>query len=562
MTTATPITAGRSVVDALVAAGVDHAFCVPGESFMGVLDALYDEPRIRVIATRHEGGAAFMAEAYAKITRRPAVCMGTRMVGAANLAIGIHTARQDSTPLIALLGQVTTAFRHREGFQEADLADVFSRVAKWAVEPPDAARCGELVLRAAREAVSGRPGPVVIALREDLLNEPVAPVRFASVVAPRPAPDPDAVARTVALLAQAERPLLLIGGGVDASATPAFVRLAEAVSVPVMCGLRRADAFPNDHALFLGQTGTWAPPSVQRRLRECDLLIAVGTRLGETMTVDYAFPAAGTKLVHVDVAAEQLGGHRVVPDVACVSDARLFAEALAAAGTTVDAARRERWRQAARADHETIDRETTPAPRGNARPGFIDQQTVVWHLRRILPRDAVITSDAGNFGGWPHRYLRWHEPGTFVAPTSGAMGYGIPAAIAAKLARPDRLVVATAGDGGFLMTGTELETAVRERTPFVALVYDNSLYGTIRMVQEREHPGRPVATALGSVDVAAFARSLGAVGIAVRDAGEFPAAFDEARRSGLPAVLHLRTDPQQLSVNADAGRAADGPAPS
>ena len=552
--TAAVHTAGRAVVDALVAAGVDHAFCVPGESFMGVLDALHDSRRIRVIATRHEGGAAFMAEAYAKITRRPAVCIGTRMVGAANLAIGIHTARQDSTPLIALLGQVTTAFRYRDGFQEAELADVFSRVAKWAVEPPDAARCGELVHRAAREAVSGRPGPVVVALREDLLDETVPAERFAPVVAPRPAPDPDGVARAVALLEKAERPLLLIGGGVDARASAAVARLADALSLPVMCGLRRADAFPNDHPLYLGQTGLWSTPTIKRRLAECDLLVAIGTRLGEAMTVDFAFPAKDTRLVHVDIDAEQLGGHRVVADVACQSDARLFAEALAKAGAGIDASRRERWRAAAVADHQAIDRETTPHERGQARHGYIDQEAVAWQLRRALPRDAVITSDAGNFGGWPHRYLRWYEPGTFVAPTSGAMGYGIPAAIAAKLARPDRLVVATVGDGGFLMTGTELETAVRERAPFVALVFDNSLYGTIRLVQEREHPGRPVATALGNVDVAAFARSLGAVGIAVRDEGEFAAAFDEARRAKAPAVLHLRTDPEQLSVNAEGDR--------
>jgi len=547
------ITAGRAVVDALVAAGVDHAFCVPGESFMGVLDALHDEPRIRVIATRHEGGAAFMAEAYAKVTRRPAVCMGTRMVGAANLAIGIHTAKQDSTPVIALLGQVTTEFRHREGFQEADLADIFGRVAKWAVEPPDASRCGELTLRAAREAVSGRPGPVVVSLREDLLNMPVERAQFAALEVPRPAPDPDAVTRIVELLAKAERPLLLLGGGVlAAGATAAFVRLAETLGVPVMCALRRADAFPNDHPLYLGQTGMWAPPSAQKRLRETDVLIAVGTRLGEAATVDYTFPAPSTKLVHVDIAAEQIGGHRVAADVGCVADARLFAEALATAGASLDAGRRAKWKEAACADHETIDRDTTPAPRGKARSGFVDQQSVVWHLRRLLPRDAIITSDAGNFGGWPHRFLRWNVPGTLVAPTSGAMGYGIPAAIAAKLASPDRLVVAYVGDGGMLMTGTELETAVRERTPFVAIVCDNSLYGTIRQVQEREHPGRQVATALGPVDFAAFARSLGAFGLSVRDADEFPAAFEEAWRANVPAVLHLRTDPQQLSVGADA----------
>jgi acetolactate synthase-1/2/3 large subunit len=547
------ITGGRAVVDALVAARVDHAFMVPGESFMGVLDALYDEPRIRVVTTRHEGGAAFMAAAYSRLTGRPAVCMGTRMVGAGNMSIGIHTARQDSAPVIALCGQVTTDTRYREAFQEVDLAHVFAPVAKSTVEPPSAERLGELVYRAAREATSGRPGPVVVALREDLLAEDVRAHDYPPLTRPRPAPDPAAIARIAALLRRAERPLFLLGGGVIAAgATDACIRLAEATGIPVMTALRRPDAFPNDHPLYLGMTGGWAPPCVLERLQAADLIIAIGTRLNETATYEYRIPAPSTKLVHVDVAAESLGGH-THPEVTCVADARLFAEALlqAVEAEPIAAGTRAGWDERTRSERERWDRESTPARRGSARLGYIDQQAVTWHLRRVLPRDAVITTDAGNFGGWSHRYLRWTTPGTFLAPTNGAMGYGVPAAIAAKLAHPERTVVAFCGDGGMLMTGTELETAVRENTPIVTVVLDNQQYGTIRMEQERLHPRRPVATALGPVDFAAFARSLGAVGITLRNDDEIPTAFDEALRAGRPAVIHAPIDPQQLTVTND-----------
>jgi acetolactate synthase-1/2/3 large subunit len=545
------VTGGRAVVDALVAAGVDHAFTVPGESFMGVLDALAEEPRIRVVATRHEGGAAFMAAAYARIAGRPAVCMGTRMVGAANMAIGIHTARQDSAPLIALAGQVTTETRYREAFQEVDLAHAFAPVAKWTVEPPSADRLGELTYRAARESLFGRPGPVLVSLREDILNEDVARVAYPKLTPPRPAPDPAAVARILALLRAAERPLVLVGGGVIASgATEALVRLAGALSLPVMTILRRQDAFPNDHSQYLGMTGGWAPVSVKERALAADVLIAIGTRLNEFASWDYALPASTTRFVHVDIDASSIGGH-ATPEVACVSDARLFIEALgrAAEAEPIPAERRARWAEGTRAERGRWDRETTPAQRGSARHGFVDQQAVVWHLRRILPADAIVTSDAGNFGGWPHRYLRFTRPGTFLAPTNGAMGYGVPAAIAAKLAQPERPVVSFIGDGGFLMTGTELETAVRERTPFVAIVLDNAQYGTIRMYQTE--PKHRIATSLGPVDFAAFARSLGAIGFTIGSDDEFPSAFEEALHADQPAVIHVPIDPQQISVNTD-----------
>lgn len=547
------VSGGRAIVEALVSAGVDHAFCVPGESFLEVLDALFDEPRIRLVTTRHEGAAAFMAEAYAKLSHKPAVCMGTRMVGAANLAIGIHTARQDSTPLIALIGQVSTGHRYREAFQESELTQVFSPIAKWAVEPPSADRLAELTMRAARIARSGRPGPVVISLHEDLLEEEVAQPALVALQVPRPAPDPAVVARVLDVLRRARRPLLLLGEGVLASnATDASVAFAELEQIPVLAAWRRPDVFPNDHPLYLGHAGYGAPSSVWERLAEADVLLVVGSRLDEITSQEFRHPAPGTSLLHVGSDGDGLGGVRAA-DVACVSDAALFFDAILAAArgfpqAGADLETRRGWIAPLRAAWEA---QTTPT-RGSSRPDRVDQQAVVAHLRASLPADAILTTDSGNFSGWAARYYRWTRPGTFLGPTSGAMGYGLPAAIGARLAAPNRPVVALIGDGGFLMTGTEIETAVREQVKVVALVYDNQQYGTIRMHQMQKKPGRRVATALGPVDVAGFARSLGAVGFTVDDDRDFPGAFAEAMSADRPAVIQLQIDPEQIYVGSDA----------
>jgi acetolactate synthase I/II/III large subunit len=546
----TTVTGGRAVVQALLAAGVDHAFCVPGESFLGLLDALYDEPRIRVVATRHEGGASFMAEAYAKLTRRPTACMGTRMVGGGNLAIGIHTAHQDSSPVIALMGQVATEERHRESFQEAELAHVFGQISKLAIEPPRADRLGELTLRALRVAVSGRPGPVVVSLREDLLAEDVPTFEPRAIAPPLPAPAEAPLSAARELLRSAARPIMLLGGGVLASrSTDLFVQFAEREQVPAMAAWRRPDVFPNEHPLYLGHSGLSTPPSVPERLRQADLILAVGTRLNVYTADNYRLPGPDTRLVHVDIAAEGLGGHGLA-DVACQADAGLFARALLEQPIADAELVHKRAERNAR-DRATWEEQTTPT-RGRSRAGFLDQQALVAQLRCSLPHDTIVTTDAGNFGGWPARYLRWHQPGTFLGPTSGAMGYGVPAALAAKFARPGQSALALVGDGGFLMTGMELETGVRERAPIVVLVYDNAQYGTIRMHQEREHPGRQIATALGPVDFVGIARSLGGLGFEVRDEQEFGPALGEALQADVPAVLHLKVDPEQIAVTSDA----------
>jgi acetolactate synthase-1/2/3 large subunit len=350
----------------------------------------------------------------------------------------------------------------------------------------------------------------------------------------------------------AERPILLVGGGiVAAGATGELERFAETEQIPVVTAWRRPDSFPNDNPLYLGWSGLRSPSNVLARLQAADLIVAVGTRLSEFTTYRYRIPAPGTRLIHVDVSPETLGGHRV-PDLACQADALLFLQAINAASAVepppADSVARRRDRNSA--DRSDWEQQTNPT-RGLARASYVDQQAVAAHLRRELTPDTITVTDGGNFAGWPARFLRWNSPGSFLGPTSGAMGYGLPAAMGAKLARPRSPVVAFIGDGGFLMTGTELETAVREDIPVVAIVYDNGQYGTIKMHQLHDYPETTVGTNLGRVDFAMFARSLGAEGITVRDDSEFPTAFREALAAERPAVLHLHVDPEQLYVGDD-----------
>ncbi len=548
------LSGAQALVSVLADAGVTTAFTVPGESFLAVLDALHHHPTIRTVATRHEGAAAFMAEATAKLTKRPSVCMATRAVGATNLAIGLHTAMQDSSPVIALLGQVPTSRRGREAFQEVDLVDVFRPLVKWSVEPTRADRLAEIVNRAVRVAQQGRPGPVVISLPEDILREPSGrgpALRTGTDWMVQPSAG-DA-RRVLAELRRAQRPVLMVGGGVIAAgATDTIAELASREAIGVVTGWRRGDAFPNSHACFLGQTGLRAAPAVRDVLLGADLAIVIGHRLDENSTLGYQFPSPKARLVHVDVDPNGITSP-LGADESIIADAASFAVALLSASIEdppVAAAVAERRTSLAerRARWET---ETTP-DRGRARAGYADQQAVTAHIRRLAPDPTIFTCDAGTFSGWFDRYLRFERPGSVLAPISGAMGYAIPAAIAAKLSRPDHTVIAYVGDGGFLMTGAEIETAVREDLPFVAVVFDNSAYATIRVHQEREYPGRPVATGLGRVDFAAFAESLGGCGFRVDDDTKFPEAFEAALASGRPSVIHVVVDPEQTSVNADA----------
>jgi acetolactate synthase-1/2/3 large subunit len=463
---------------------VRYAFGVPGESFLGFLDALYETPEIRLITTRHEGGAAFMADAVGKLTGQPAICMGTRGVGSANLAVGIHTAQQDSTPLIAIVGQVETPFRHREALQEVELAQFLGSITKWAVEAPNGAELPRIASEAYRRATSGRPGPVAIAVRGDILDEEAAEQSFPPTAAPLPMPSPGAIRDAVKLLRQAERPLIIAGGGVSRSAANDSLReFAQLAEIPVMTSFRRLDVFPMDHPLSLGGLSFGTPAEVRQRAKSADVVLAIGTRLAELTTLGYTIPGPGARLIQIDIAADDLG-KSYPADVAIVSDAGAALGALIDAYAELPKRRGRRARN--EADRAAYLAEATP-PKTPATDELVDPAVVIAELNQQLPANAILTSDAGNFFGWVARYYRFRLPGTFLGPTSGAMGYAVPAAVAAALVSKNRApVVALAGDGGFLMTSNELAVAAQLGLRIVNVVFNNGLFGTIRQHQERE----------------------------------------------------------------------------
>jgi acetolactate synthase-1/2/3 large subunit len=559
--TGTPRTAGRLIADALAAAGVRVAYTVPGESFLPLLDGLVGAG-IRVVATRHEGSAAFMAAASAALSGHPTVVLGTRAVGAANLAIGLHVAHADSLPVIALVGQVERSTRGREGFQEVDLAATIGGYCRWAREVRDAAALPAILDEALRRATAGRPGPVLLSLPEDLLAEEVAdtPARTAPALGPSrtPSPDPMHVRRILHLLLDAERPVILAGGGVLRSrATADLVRVAEFVDVPVIAAWRRPDVFPNDNPRYLGMSGYFAAPTVRRRLEDADAILVIGSRLNEIATYHHAIPAPGTRWAHVDV--EPLGSRPglAAPTIALAADARTFLrEARRVLGAGVlDAAGLERRRAATAADRSAYEDARRVDDGAWDGPG-VHPGRIVATLNRVLSPDAVVTTDAGNFGGWAARGLILRRPGTFLGTTAGAMGFAIPAAVAASLAAPGRPVVALAGDGGAGMTMAELETAVRIGVHPVVLVFDNERYGTIHDHQVRRG-FTPVATDLGPVDWVRVGEGYGALGARIERDDEFEPARRAALAAALPTVLHLVVDRRWVSVDriADAGPA-------
>jgi acetolactate synthase-1/2/3 large subunit len=545
-----PRTVGRYIADALRAAGVRYAFTVPGESFLGLLDGL-DGAGIRVIATRHEGGAAFMAEAHAQLTGRPAACLGTRAVGAANLAIGIHTARQNSTPMFALVGQVERAFKGREAFQEVDQVNSFGHVAKYAAEPASAGDVPAVLAEAIRQALGGRPGPVLLSLSEDLLVEEMTdPPALDLTKPPTPRADVPEIRAVLQLLASATRPVIVAGGGVLRARTSSdLTKFAELLHVPVIAAWRRGDVMSNDHALFLGTTGYGSPSVVRERLERADAMLVIGCRLNEIASFGYRVPADGVRWAHVDLAPREPGFGLRPPDIAVRSDARAFLRAanqrLRAA--VLDAALVDARRANNEADRAAWEQASTVDGGEWSGPG-IHPGKAITTLRRVLPDEAILTQDAGNFGGWAARGFRFRRPGTFIGPTSGAMGYGLPAAIAAALVHRDRPVVALVGDGGLAMTMAELETAVREHVRLVVLVFDNERYGTIRMHQHRDDHA-PIATDLGRIDFAAVARAAGARGTRIETDDAFEPALRQALASDKPTVLDMVLDRRWLSVD-------------
>jgi acetolactate synthase-1/2/3 large subunit len=546
-----PRTVGRFIADALRAAGVRYAFTVPGESFLGLLDAL-EGAGIRVVATRHEGAASFMADAHGQLTGRPALCIGTRAVGGANLAIGIHTARQNSTPFFAAVGQVERGLLGREAFQEIDQVATLGGLAKWAAQPRDASDVAATMTEAVRQALGGRPGPVLLALPEDLLDEPMpddARVETGRPSLPRAADEE--IRAVIELLASAHRPVILAGAGIlRARTSTELTRFAELLQVPIIASWRRADVISNDHALYLGMAGLGAAPSVRERLDAADALLVIGSRLNEATSYGYEVPRAGLRWAHVDLVPGGPPG-LPAPELTVATDAKAFLRAAneRLVGKAVLDAERVATRQANNAEDRAA-WEASSVIDGTPwdGPGVHPGRTIAT-LRRVLPDDAIVTTDAGNFAGWAGRGFRFRRPGTFLGSTSGAMGYGLPAAIAASLVHRDRAVVALVGDGGLGMTLAELETSVRIGARVVVVCFDNERYGTIRMWQERRGTGVGVGTELGPVDFAAIARACGARGVRVEKDGEFETALRTALAADRTTVIQAVLDRRWVSVD-------------
>lgn len=536
-------TGGQVLIDALRIHGVNRAFCVPGESYLAALDALHDaSDDIALVVCRQEGGAAYMAEAYGKLTGKPGICFVTRGPGATNASIGVHTAFQDSTPMILFIGQVARDQRDREAFQEIDYRRMFSPIAKWVVEIDQAERIPEIISQAFHRAVNGRPGPVVVALPEDMLTDVVSVSDAPAYRRAEIGVNDTQVQELAHLIAQAKQPLMIVGGsGWNKDAVADIRAFSEAMHLPVAASFRCQDLFDNTHPNYAGDLGFAASAALNQRVSESDCLIVVGARLGETTTAGYTLidiPTPRQTLIHVHSGAEELGRvyHATLPINA---DAASFARAVRTLVPIQNPAWRV-WTQQANAEY----RANLAHPQT---PGAVQMGDVMAWLREHLPVDAILTTGAGNYATWVHRFHQYRTFRTQLGPTNGSMGYGVPAAIAAKLTHPERTVVAFAGDGCFLMNGQELATAMQYDANIIVLVVNNGMYGTIRMHQERRYPGRVSGTQLVNPDFAALARAFGAHGEIVEKTADFAPAFARAQESGRPALIEIRIDPEALT---------------
>ncbi|MCB2088766.1 MAG: thiamine pyrophosphate-binding protein [Sphingomonadaceae bacterium] len=534
--------AASLLVDCLAAQGCDRLFTVPGESFLPVLDALHGRSDIDVITCRQEGGAAFMACADGTMTGRPGICFVTRGPGATNASIGVHVAMQDSQPMILFVGDVSRRDRDREAFQEIDFPAFFGPICKWAVRLDDPERIPEYVARAYSVAISGRPGPVVISLAEDMLADLVSSNPRPPVVRPAQAPCPDAMQALMAMIGDAVAPVAIIGGaGWNAKAREYFTAFAEEIGLPVATAFRRQDAIPASSPVYAGNLGYGPNPQLVERIKAADFLLVVGARLGEATTDGYTLITPDHPdqlLVHVHPDPEELG--RVYrTDLPICADVAEFSEQ--AANWTHDLLSFDAGAQA----HAQWENFNTAQPNGFP----LDLGTCVMSMRAKLPGDTIICNGAGNFSGWWHRYWRYEALPTQLAPTCGSMGYGVPAAVAAARRFPDRTVVALAGDGDFLMNGQELATAMQYGLDLLVILIDNSAYGTIRMHQEREFPARISATELSNPDFAALAQSFGGWAKRVETTAQFTSALDEAMALKGLRLLHLVTDIEQLAAS-------------
>lgn len=531
---------GQLLVESLVALGARKGFGVPGESYLAVLDALHDtRGRLDFVMCRNEGGAGFMAAAWGKLTGAPGLCFVTRGPGVTNASIGIHTAMQDSAPMIVFVGQIGTDMRGREAFQEVDYRAVFGTMAKWAVEIDQVDRIPEILSRAWITALTGRPGPVVVALPEDMLTSltDAAPLTGPARIA-EPAPDAAALEDALALLARAERPAILLGGcNWTAQGRADLQAFAEASDIPVVAALRYQDMFDNHSPCYAGDLGLGLAPGVRRTMAEADVVLAINTRFGEISTEGYTLfqvPVARQKIIHVHASTFEIG-KIYIPEIGIPAGPNAFAAALRPVrGPWSD------WRKQARAAWEA----TFTLP---PQPSPVDMGLVTAHLREVLPEDAILTNGAGNFTVWPNKFYAFGPKARLLAPQSGAMGYGLPAAVAAKVARPDRMVVCFAGDGDFQMNCQELGTAMQAGAQPIVLILNNGTYGTIRAHQERHYPARVSGTTLENPDFSAIARAYGFHAERVERTEDFPAAFARARASRTGAVLDLNISPEALT---------------
>ncbi|MGO4706272.1 thiamine pyrophosphate-binding protein [Microvirga sp. 2MCAF38] len=536
-------TGGQILVDQLTLHGVDHIFCVPGESYLAALDALHDA-KINVTICRQEGGAAMMAEAHGKLTGRPGICFVTRGPGATNASPGIHIAKQDSTPMILFVGQIERGMREREAFQELDYRAAFGPLAKWATEVDDPARFPEIISRAFHVATSGRPGPVVIALPEDVLTEMASVPDAPAYQVIETHPSLGQMAELQKLLHNAENPIALVGGSRwSPGAREHFVRFAERFDLPVACTFRRQMLFPADHASYAGDLGLGVNPKLLARIKEADLVLMVGGRMSEVPSQGYTLfdiPAPRQTLVHVHPDSSELG--RVYrPHLAINASPVAFSAALESVHPPVSLP----WSEGTRSAHDSYLAWSDPPAIRHA--GRLQMGEVMAHLRKVLPKDAIFCNGAGNFATWVHRFWPFTSYGTQLAPTSGSMGYGVPAGVGAKRVQPNSTVVVFAGDGDFLMNGQEFATAVQYDLPILVVLVDNGMYGTIRMHQEREYPGRVSATMLKNPDFAAYAKAFGGYGERVETTEEFGPALERALTSGKPAILHCILDPEAIT---------------
>ena len=546
-------TAAEVLVDQLIANGVRHVFCVPGESYLAVLDAFRDRD-IAITVCRQEGGAAMMAEAVGKATGRPGVCFVTRGPGATNASPGIHIAQQDSTPLIMFAGQVSRDVKERGALQELDFRAAFGGMAKWVTEIDDASRVSEIVSRAFYTATAGRPGPVVIALPEDMLKERIVSSDVGSWEAIETSPGASEMGKLEQLLRTAARPMAIVGGTRwSEPAREAMHQFAQRFDVPVATSYRRLPLFDPLHPCYAGDLGIGPNPKLVARIKEADVLLVVGSRLGELASQGYTLldiPAPQTKLVHVHPGAEELGSlYR--PHLAIHASPGPFASALDA----IEPPNLIAWRARTRTAHADY-LAWTEAP--TEQPGEVNLGAIMVWLRENLPDDTILCNGAGNYAAWIHRFYRFRKFATHIAPTSASMGYGVPAAVAMKRLHPERLVLSVNGDGDFLMNGQEFATAVQYSLPIIVIVCDNGMYGTIRMHQEREYPERVCATTLRNPDFAVYARAFGGFGVTVEKTQNFAAAFRAAADSGKPAIIHVKIDPEAITPMTSLAKIREG----